>query len=138
MSHDLDVSRSAKAWKVSEKHGAGEWLAERFTSLALIPLTAWCVWVAYRLAGGGFDAAIAFVTKPANASILGLTLLVCVWHMYMGLKVIIDDYIGKPGTRGLLLFLVFLLCAVVLVAGLGALLLPYVLPQFATHATQGA
>lgn len=120
---NLDVSRSSKDWKKSVKHGAGEWLAERFTSLALIPLTLWGAWGATQIAGGGFEAALAFVRVPLNAGLAGLTLFLCVWHMYMGLKVIIDDYIATAGLRGLLTFLVFLLCAAVLIASLGALYL---------------
>lgn len=117
MSEPLDVAaRSAKQWKLSSRHGAGEWLAERFTSLVLIPLTLWCAWAATQIAGGGYDAALAFAKVPLNAGLIAATVLVTAWHMYMGLKVIIDDYIGKPGTRGFLLFLVALLCFAVLAA----------------------
>lgn len=121
MSTNRDVgAKSVKSWKVSEHHGAAEWLAERFTALALIPLTLWSAWSALKIAGGGFDAALAFVKAPVNAAVIGLTALICVWHMYMGLKVIIEDYIAGP-LRGFLIFLVFLLSAVLLVATLGAL-----------------
>lgn len=120
---NLDVSRSSKDWKKSAKHGAGEWLAERFTSLALIPLTLWAAWGAVQIAGGGYDAALAFVRVPLNAGLAGLTVFLSVWHMYMGLKVIVDDYIATAGLRGLLTFLVFLLSAAVLIASLGALYL---------------
>ena len=119
------VSRSAKAWKASAKHGSGEWLAERFSSLALIPLIAWTVYAAWQMVGGGFDSATAFVRAPLHMGLIGLTVLISAWHMYMGLKVIVEDYIGKPGTRGLLLFLVFLLCAAVVLATAGALYLVY-------------
>lgn len=119
------VSRSAKAWKTSAKHGAGEWLAERFTSLALIPLTLWAAWAGFTIAGGGYEVAVAFVAQPVNMALIAATVILTAWHMYMGLKVIIDDYIGKPGTRGFLTFLVFLLCAVTVIATAGALYLVY-------------
>ena len=122
--HDL-TSRSAKSWKVSAHHGAGEWLAERFTSLALIPLTAWAVYAAWQMIGGGYDAAVAFVKMPLHMGLIALTVLIGAWHMYMGLKVIIDDYIGRPGTRGFLIFLVFLLSALVVLATAGGLYLVY-------------
>ncbi|MBW8880885.1 MAG: succinate dehydrogenase, hydrophobic membrane anchor protein [Asticcacaulis sp.] len=118
-------TRSAKAWKASAKHGAGEWLAERFSSLALIPLTAWAIYAAWQIAGGGFDAALAFVKSPVNIAVIAVAMVIAAWHMYMGLKVVIDDYIGKPGTRGFLVFLVFLLCALVVIATGGALYLVY-------------
>ena len=52
-----------------------------------------------------------------NAVLLAVTLLVSVWHMQMGLKVIVDDYIHKPGSRGLLLGLIGLLCVLIAAAG---------------------
>ncbi|ESQ86741.1 succinate dehydrogenase [Asticcacaulis sp. AC460] len=124
MSHD-PINRSAQSWKKSEKHGAGEWLAERFTSIALIPLVLWAAYAAFTIAGTGYDGALAFVSKPFNILAIAATMLITAWHMYMGVKVIIDDYIGKPGTRGFLLFLTFALSAAVVAATGGALWLVY-------------
>lgn len=117
-------TRSAQSWKKSEKHGAGEWLAERFTSLALIPLTLWAAWAAYSIAGGGFDAALAFVKSPFNMAAIAVSIVLTVWHMYMGVKVIIDDYL-RGSMRGFSIFLTFLLSAAVLIGSLGALYLLY-------------
>ncbi|ESQ85734.1 hypothetical protein AEAC466_00755 [Asticcacaulis sp. AC466] len=116
MSDNRDVgARSSKDWKKSAHHGAGEWLAERGTSLALIPLTLWAAYAAYGIAGGGFDAALAFAKLPLNASLIALTMLISVWHMYMGVKVIIDDYLAGP-MRGVSIFLTFLLSAALVIA----------------------
>ena len=116
MSDNRDVgAKSVKSWKKSEHHGAGEWLAERGTSLVLIPLTLWAAYAAYSIAGGGFDAAVAFARVPLNAGLIGLTMLISVWHMYMGVKVIIDDYLAGP-MRGFSIFLTFLLSAALVIA----------------------
>ena len=116
MSDNRDVgAKSVKSWKKSEHHGAGEWLAERGTSLVLIPLTLWAAYAAYSIAGGGFDAAVAFARMPLNAGLIGLTMLISVWHMYMGVKVIIDDYLAGP-MRGFSIFLTFLLSAALIIA----------------------
>jgi succinate dehydrogenase / fumarate reductase membrane anchor subunit len=103
--------------KVSERHGAGDWTAERASSLVLVPLTLWGLWSGYILSGGGYDAALGWFRSPVNASLLAVTLLVSVWHMQMGLKVIVDDYIHKPGSRGALLGLIGLLCLATAAAG---------------------
>ena len=114
------MSRMDKAFskgvKVSEQHGAGEWTAERLSSLALVPLAIWALWSAVQLAGGGYDGALAWFANRINAGLLTLTLLASIWHMNMGLKVIVDDYIHRPGSRGLLLGLNSLFC-LVLAAG---------------------
>ena len=126
MSDHRDVgARSAQDWKKSAHHGAGTWLAERFTGLALLVLTAWAAWAAYTISGTGFDGARAFIAQPLNAGILSLTLVVAIWHSYMGLRVIIEDYFDKNEGRGFYLFLAFLLSLVLLVAGLGGLYLVY-------------
>lgn len=108
------MSRYGRAYvkgvKVSEHHGAGEWTAERLSSLILVPLTLWGLWSAAQLAGGGYDGAMAWFASPVNAGLLALTLLVSLWHMNLGLKVIVDDYIHKPVSRGALLILIAGLC----------------------------
>jgi succinate dehydrogenase / fumarate reductase membrane anchor subunit len=119
------MDRSSQSWKKSAKHGAGEWLAERFTSIALIPLVLWAAYAGFTIAGTGYEGALAFVSRPFNMMAIAATVLITAWHMYMGLKVIIDDYIGKPGTRGFLIFLTFVLSAAVVVATAGALWLVY-------------
>jgi succinate dehydrogenase / fumarate reductase membrane anchor subunit len=108
------VSGSTKTFvkgvKVSEHHGAGEWVAERLSSLVLVPLTVWGLWSAAQLAGGGYDGALIWFQSPVNAVLLALTLLASLWHMNMGLKVIVDDYIHKSSTRGALLGLIAVVC----------------------------
>ena len=52
-----------------------------------------------------------------NAVLLAVTLLISLWHMNMGLKVIVDDYIHKPVSRTALLGLIGLLCLVIAAAG---------------------
>ena len=116
------MSRATKTFvnrvKVSERHGAAEWTAERASSLVLVPLTIWGLWSGFVLSGGGYDGALAWFRSPVNAILLAVTLLVSVWHMQMGLKVIVDDYIHKPGSRGLLLGLIGLLCLVLAAASI--------------------
>ena len=96
--------------KVSEREGAGEWTAERLSSLILAPLSLWGAWAGFELAGGGYEGALAWLAQPVNATLLALTLLVSFWHMNMGFKVIVEDYIHRDGTKGLLLGLSALVC----------------------------
>jgi succinate dehydrogenase / fumarate reductase membrane anchor subunit len=108
------VSSVRKAFKngvkVSERHGAGEWTAERLSSLILVPLTLWALWSAFEIAGGGYDGALAWFSDRVNATVLAITLLATLWHMNMGLKVIVEDYIHADGAKGLLLALSTLFC----------------------------
>jgi len=99
-----------KGVKVSERHGAGEWTAERLSSLVLIPLTLWGLWGAWSVAGAGYDGAVAWLGQPVNAAILAGLLLIGLWHTRMGLQVVVDDYIHRPSSRTLLLGLISLVC----------------------------
>jgi succinate dehydrogenase / fumarate reductase membrane anchor subunit len=103
--------------KVSERHGAGEWSAERFSALVLVPLALWALWSAWSLAGAGYDGAIDWFRSPVNSVLLAITLLVSVWHMNMGIKVIVDDYIHKPSSRRTLLVIFGAICLLLALAG---------------------
>lgn len=113
----MSKARFVRQVKVSERHGAGEWTAERLSALILIPLTVWGLWGASAIAGGGYDGAVAWVAQPWNAAILGLTWIATLWHMNMGLKVVVDDYIHRQGSRLLLLGLNNLFCLLLAAAG---------------------
>lgn len=108
------MSRATKQYrngvKVSENHGAGEWKAERLSSLILVPLTVWGLWAAATLSGGGYEGALAWFASPVNAVLLAVTLLATLWHMQMGVKVIVEDYIHNPGSLRLLLGLNTVIC----------------------------
>jgi len=123
MSDSYLNQRTSKDWKKSSKHGAGEWLAERFTSVILIPLVLWAAINAYSLAGKGYDAALAFIKSPLNAALAGVLFVIVAWHQFMGLKAVIDDYVGKPGARGFLNLLNLLFCLAVLAVALGGIFL---------------
>ena len=105
-----------KGVKVSERHGAGEWVQERLSSLILIPLTLWGLWSGWTLSGAGFDGAMEWFASPVNATLLAVTPLISIWHMNMGLKVIVDDYIHKPSSRIALLVFIGLSCLVLAAA----------------------
>jgi succinate dehydrogenase / fumarate reductase membrane anchor subunit len=86
-------------------HGAGHWMNERITSVALVPLGLWAVYAVLHLARAGYDGAVDFLQSPVNATLAVLTLAVTFVHMSSGLRVFIEDYIAKTGTKTLLLLL---------------------------------
>jgi succinate dehydrogenase / fumarate reductase membrane anchor subunit len=94
----------------SAHHGAGTWIKERVSSLILIPLTGWGFWAASALSGSGFDGATRWLHSPVNGALLGLLILVSLYHMRLGLRVVIEDYVHKPAGRGGLLFLNTVFC----------------------------
>jgi succinate dehydrogenase / fumarate reductase membrane anchor subunit len=98
------------------RHGVGHWIAERISSVALVPLVIWAVYSGLVLAAAGYEGAVAWVRAPLNAVLTMLLIAVGFWHMHAGMRVVVEDYIHKTLTKSLLLMLNLFIC--VLGAGL--------------------
>jgi succinate dehydrogenase / fumarate reductase, membrane anchor subunit len=83
-------------------HGASHFLQERISSAALGILAP--VFAIMLVAGndGSAETLRAWLVQPINAWVTAAFLMVSVWHMMMGMDVIIDDYISKPAMNGFL------------------------------------
>jgi len=94
----------------SAKHGAGHWVSERVSAVALVPLVLWAVYSVLRLAAGDYGLAVHWIQEPLNATLTALTLAISFWHMHSGLRVVVEDYIHKPSTKTVLLLLNLFIC----------------------------
>ena len=92
------------------KHGVGHWISERISSVALVPLSLWAVFSVLNLARVGYDGALLWLHSPVNAVLAGLMMLITFQHMHAGLRVVVEDYIHKPGTKAALLLLNLFVC----------------------------
>jgi len=98
--------------KISERHGAGEWTIEKLALLVLIPLGVWVASTGFTLAGADYDTVFAWFSNRLNAVLLAVTALVFFGFASLAWKVIIEDYIHRPGNKALLLALVNVICVV--------------------------
>jgi succinate dehydrogenase / fumarate reductase membrane anchor subunit len=99
--------------------GTGHFIAQRVTSIALVILGPWfAVAAALQVRDASYLATIDFLSNPVNA--VGVILLVAIglYHMSLGMTEVIVDYILKPSTKVILLFLNV---AVPLVLAVGAI-----------------
>ena len=94
----------------SAKHGAGHWVSERVTAIALVPLTVWAVYGVLRLAAGDYGLAVHWIQDPLNATLAVITLAISFWHMHAGMRVIVEDYIHKTLSKSALLMLNLAVC----------------------------
>ena len=69
------------------------------TALALVPLMLWLSWSMIGLGGLDHAAALAWVSAPATAVLLISTLVALFYHAYLGLQVIIEDYVHAEGVK---------------------------------------
>ncbi len=96
-SYRTDLSRARGLGAAG--HGAGHWLSERITSVALVPLGLWAIWSFLRVAQWDYAGAVDWVQEPVNAVLLVLTIAISFLHMHNGMRVIIEDYIEHKPSR---------------------------------------
>ena len=89
----------------ASKSGTSHHIRQRVSALALIVLVPWFLFSVMKAALGGYADALAWVSAPLNATLLVLTAGAAFYHMRLGMQAVIEDYIGKTGTRAALLIL---------------------------------
>ncbi len=94
----------------SAKTGVASFIAERLTSVALVPLLLWFAWSAVGLSHSGYDGAVAWLASPINAALLILFALIGSEHMRIGMRVVVEDYIHRTTTKTALLILNTFVC----------------------------
>ncbi len=81
------------------KSGTHHWWVQRATALALIPLSLWFVFSVVSLFGAPRAAVAARASGPITATLLLATLAALFQHLYLGLQVVIEDYIHAERPR---------------------------------------
>ncbi|MEQ8167244.1 MAG: succinate dehydrogenase, hydrophobic membrane anchor protein [Alphaproteobacteria bacterium] len=81
------------------RSGAGHWIAQRVTALALIPLTLWFVASVIALIGADHASFSAWMANPLVAVPMVLFLLAGFYHAMLGVQVVIEDYIQSEGWK---------------------------------------
>ena len=89
----------------SAKEGVSHWWRQRITAVALVPLGLWLVASLASLDIASYDAAVAWIRDPLTTVLLSLTVSCLVYHSWLGVGVVIEDYVGAKGAKlvGLLL-----------------------------------
>ena len=85
--------------------GSAAFIGERLSSIALVPLGLWVVWAAVTVAPGGYAGAVAFLHGPFNAAMAVLLVAIGLYHAQLGMRVVIEDYIGDHGRKLALILL---------------------------------
>lgn len=85
--------------------GTHHFLRQRVSALALIPLALWFVSAALHLVGADLAEVLVFLGDPVNAVLIIAFLFTAIYHMSLGLQIIIEDYVHQQGMKFTLLIL---------------------------------
>ena len=89
----------------SAKRGTVHFWRQRMSAVALVPLSIWFVWGALSLVGGNLAEVLVFLGEPINAILMFLFLFAALYHMTLGIQVVIEDYIHGERIKLLCLML---------------------------------
>jgi len=87
--------------KGSAKLGTGEFSIQRLTAVANIPLAIFLIAGLLCLVNSDYETARAWLRNPLVGIGLLLLILSAVYHMYIGMKIILEDYVHGPFLRAL-------------------------------------
>ena len=81
----------------SAKHGFGHWWGQRVSAIALIPLSLWFAGSILQLSHADYSSVVLWLHTPWVAVLLSLFLVTLLYHAYLGVQVVIEDYVHtKP------------------------------------------
>ena len=83
----------------SAREGAEHWWRERLSSVAVLLLFVWLLVSLLRLPALDHRAVTEWLRQPSAAVPMLLLVAATFWHLHMGLKVIVEDYVHDEGNR---------------------------------------
>lgn len=90
----------------SAKSGTTHWWMQRVTAAALIPLSYWLIKLLDLSASAPYAEAQAWLAVPVNSVGVIAFILAVFYHAGLGLRVVIEDYVGREGCKIVSIWLV--------------------------------
>lgn len=94
----------------SAKNGTHHWWMQKVTAVALIPLTIWFVSSVVQMTQADYEVVINWMNSPVVAVLMLLFVVTGIYHLKLGLQVIIEDYIHSEGSKMMLQMMVTFGC----------------------------
>jgi succinate dehydrogenase / fumarate reductase membrane anchor subunit len=81
------------------KDGTSHWWGQRISGVALAILGLWFAWSIATMTDYGHANTVVFISQPFNAVMLMLLCITMAYHSYLGVQVVIEDYIHAHGLK---------------------------------------
>ena len=81
------------------KDGTSHWWGQRVSAVALLLLGLWFAVAVATMSGYGYTEARVFIGQPLNSILLLLLSVAIAYHSYLGIQVVIEDYVHAPGLK---------------------------------------
>ena len=83
----------------SAKDGTHHFWVQRLTAIGLIPLTVWFVAALVSLVGAGHGEVVDWLSQPVPAILMLLLIVSGMYHLKLGLQVVVEDYFHGEGLK---------------------------------------
>ena len=104
----------------STKEGTNHWWQQRLTAVALVPLVLIFGIIVLKIIGSSQPVAAAALKNPMAAGIAALLIVLGLWHLNLGARVIIEDYVYHNGIKSVLIIVISFSCVLIGMASLFA------------------
>ena len=81
------------------KDGTSHFWGQRVSGVALVLLGLWFAWSVATMSGFSHAESVAFIGQPVNALLLLLLSVTMAYHSYLGVQVVIEDYVHGHGLK---------------------------------------
>jgi succinate dehydrogenase / fumarate reductase membrane anchor subunit len=97
----------------SAKNGTHHWWMQKVTAVALIPLTIWFVSSVIQMTQADYTTVVKWMSSPVVAVLLALFIVTGLYHLKLGLQVVIEDYIHSEGQKMIFQMLITFGCVLI-------------------------
>lgn len=122
MQHDF-ITPLAKARGTGSAHsGSHHWIVQRITAIALIPLALWFMSCCLDFQSMAYKNILHWIAEPVHFAGFMAFLTASIYHGYLGMQTVLEDYIHHTCTKNTSIILLKLISCGLFVLGLSFLI----------------
>ena len=100
-----------EVYKNKNSNGAlNHWITQKISALILLPLLCWFLFIFKDFINKDYNSQILWMKNFSNSLLLTLFIIIALFHLRLGLTVVIEDYIHNLKSKNFLLSLITILC----------------------------